>query len=158
MLSVFHETDNEIDGIINAYSSKLKLKFNSSSDESCNHCPFLRTCSASTSWAAKYQYDWIEVSFGKDLLYVTHYSITGKTNTNRAKGWNVDAKDKNGVSHRIDSVNEGLLPSNTNEVHKTNSHGPFSSFRFTITDTYGSSDEWYSYIFEIDLFHIIMTK
>ena len=158
MLSVFSKTSNEIDGIINAYSSKLTLKFSSNSDVQCTRCPFYRNCSNCAAWGAKNQYDWLEVNFGKDLLYITHYSITGKGHGQRAKGWNVDAKDKSEVSHRIDTVTEGLLPSNTNEVHEINDHGPFSSFKFTMTNAYGSPDSWYGHIFGIDFFGVLLTR
>ena len=153
MLSIFPR-NNAIDGVINA-SSNLKLTFNSSSDPSCKHCPFLRTCQEGISWGAKNQNDWLEVSFGNDLLYITHYCITGKNSGRRTRGWNVDAKDKQGVLHRIDTVSNGLLSSNYNEIHKIRSHGPFSSFKFTITDTYQSDSTWYSLTFGIDFFGIL---
>ena len=103
----------------------------------------------------KKQYDWLSVSFGEDLLYITHYCITGKGVSNRVRGWNVDATDKQGTSYRIDTVTEGLLSSNYNELHKTKIHGPFSSFNFTITDTYSSNSDWYSLTYGIDFFGIL---
>ena len=153
MISIFPR-NKEINGIINA-SSNLKLTFSSSSDLNCKHCPFQRTCPASTSWGAKKQHDWLSVSFGEDLLYITHYCITGKNDKCRPRGWNVDATDKQGTSYRIDTVTEGLLSSNYNELHKTKIHGPFSSYNFTITDTYESRSDWYSHIFGIDFFGIL---
>ena len=161
MISVFPRKNN-INGVINV-SSNLKFAFNSSSDKGCNHCPFYRNCGEPISWGAQEKNDWLEVSFGNDLLYITHYCINGKGTGNysitkfqqRPKGWNVDAKDKSGVSHRIDTVTEGLLPENENEVHKIKNHGPFRSFTFTITDTYGSGGGWYSHLYGIDFFGVL---
>ena len=154
MISISPKTNNDIDGLINALASKLTLTINSNSDAVSMRCPFVRTC-GNANWGAKNQNDWLEVSFGDDLLYVTHYSITGKSGTKRPKGWNVDAKDKSGVSHRIDTVTEGLLPENENEVHKIKNHGPFTSFRFTMTNSYDSSGNWYSHLYGIDFFGVL---
>ena len=155
MLSVFPKAKDDLDGIINAYSSQLKITINSSSDANYVHCPFYRNCGTDISWAAYAQNDWLEIDFGDDLLFLTHYSITGLNRTYRVKGWYIQAKDKNGVTHRIDTVNNALPNKDDIEVRKIKKHGPFSSFRFVITDTHMSTEQWYCIIYGIDFFGIV---
>ena len=89
------------------------------------------------------------------MLFLTHYSITGIGRSYRVKGWYIQAKDKNGVNHRIDTVNNALPNINDTEVRKIKKHGPFSSFRFVVTDSHAIITSWYCIIYGIDFFGII---
>lgn len=154
MLSVFPKNNEDLDGIINTFSSQLNISIRSNADTSSKHCPIYRSCGLDNSWAPAKQYDWLEIDFNDDLLYLTHYSITGRGRGYRVKGWHIDAKDKNGVTHRIDTVNNALPGSMDIEVRNIKKHGPFSSFNFTITDTHQITEKWYSAIYGLGLFGV----
>ena len=55
---------------------------------------------------------------------------------------------------KIDTVNNGLQTTDT-EVHKINLSGPFSAFRFTVTESYDPSKSWYGEIYRIDFFGVL---
>ena len=152
-------SSNEIYGIIGVNYDKIDYNIDCNTD--INYCKslFLHTQSTNTHWGIKNKNDWVKITFNKALIYMTHYSLQASPNSYRAKGVLVEGIKENGISETIDKNDEtGLTTAFGVLTKETSKAGPYKSIKFSVFDTYETNNEWYSSLFGIDLFGVLIPK
>ena len=159
LIKLLPKSSSEIYGIIGVNYSNIKYTVECNTD--VNYCKylFLHTQSTNTFWGIKNKNDWVKITFNKDLLYMTHYSLQSSSKTFKAKGVLVEGIKENGMSEIIDNNCEtgltGTFQVSTKEIKKP---GPYKSLKFSIFDSYATETTHFSSLFGIDVFGILIPK
>ena len=159
LIKLLPKSNSDLSGIIEVNHSNIQYNTECNSDFDLCDKLFLHTLTQNSYWGALNKNDWVKITFKKELLYLTHYSLQASCYNNRPKGVLIEGIRENGEIEIIDNNTETGLTSSldilTKEVNKT---GPYKSIKFSVFDRYGIENNWFSGLFGIDVFGILAPK